>query len=71
MWYAICHAIYILSVYFQGEWFPEVEVAKPKPKEVIAASQVMQDVKEERLQTPHRVTTVTCQHKGTTLVISV
>ena len=57
-------------IHFQSERFPEVEVSKPEPKEVITAAQVVQDVKEERLQTPNRITSVTCQHKGTTLVIS-
>ena len=62
-----CDAIVI---HFQSKRFSEVEVAKTKPEEMIAASQVMEDVKKERLQTPYCITAVTCQHKGTTLVIS-
>ena len=57
-------------IYFQCEGFSEVKVAETKPEKVITASQVMEDVKEKRLQTPHCVAAVTCQHKGTTLVIS-
>ena len=74
MWYMVymCNMLYTLNImiHFQGEWFSEVEVIKLKPKEVVTAAQVVQDVKEVGLQTPHCVTTVTCQYKGMSLVIS-
>ena len=72
MWHAIRYTIISIKyeIHFQSERFSEVEVSKSKPKEVITAAQVVQDVKEERFQTPNCVTGVTCQHKGTTLLIS-
>ena len=72
MWHKIRYTVTSIKyeIHFQSERFSEVEVSKSKPKEVITAAQVVQDVKEECLQTPNRITSITCQHKGTTLVIS-
>ena len=69
----ICISVIMIeygTIHFQSEGFSEVEITKTKPEEVITASQVVEDVKEESLETPDCIPSIACQHKGTTLVLN-